>query len=77
MAGMPRAHVLLTRPCNGDPLTPHFYIVNLGFTVVLIFSYFCKNKINTSTIFHLKIIILTAVKYYSILYGYVFVVYSF
>ena len=29
-------------PCNEDPLTPHFYIVKLGFTGVYIFSYFCS-----------------------------------
>ena len=32
---------MLTSPCNVDPLTPHFYIVKLGFTGVFIFSYFC------------------------------------
>ena len=31
-----------TSPCNEDPLTPHFYIVKLGFTGVFIFSYFCS-----------------------------------
>ena len=31
---------MLTFPCNLDPLTPHFYIVKLGFTGVYIFSYF-------------------------------------
>ena len=31
-----------TSPCNEDPLTPHFYIVKLGFTGVYIFSYFCS-----------------------------------
>ena len=28
---------MLTCPCNVDPLTPHFYIVKPGFTVVYIF----------------------------------------
>ena len=27
---------MLTCPCNVDPLTPHFYIVKLGFTGVYI-----------------------------------------
>ena len=31
-----------TSPCNEHPLTPHFYIVKLGFTGVYIFSYFCS-----------------------------------
>ena len=31
-----------TSPCNEHPLTPHFYIVKLGFTRVYIFSYFCS-----------------------------------
>ena len=30
------AFMMLTCPCNVDPLTPHFYIVKLGFTVVYI-----------------------------------------
>ena len=29
-------HIMLTWPCNEDPLTPHFYIVKLGFTGVYI-----------------------------------------
>ena len=33
---------MLTCPYNVDPLTPHFYIVKLGFTGVYIFSYFCS-----------------------------------
>ena len=32
---------MITCPCNEYPLTPHFYIVKLGFTGVYIFSYFC------------------------------------
>ena len=31
-----------TSPCNEHPLTPHFYIVKLGFTGVYIFVYFCS-----------------------------------
>ena len=34
--------IMITCPCNVDPLTPQFYIVKLGFTVVYIFSYFCS-----------------------------------
>ena len=30
--------IMLTCQCNVDPLTPHFYIVKLGFTGVYIFS---------------------------------------
>ena len=29
---------MLTSLCNVDPLTPHFYIVKLGFTGVYVFS---------------------------------------
>ena len=29
-----------TRPCNEQPLTPHFYIVKLGFTGVYFFLIF-------------------------------------
>ena len=69
---------MLTCLCNVYPLTPHFYIVKLGFTGVYIFSYFCyvlsKNKKNI-TIFHLKIIVFTAVKNRLILHGHVFVMY--
>ena len=35
-------HIMQTCPCNVYPLTPHFYIVKLGFTGVYIFSYFCS-----------------------------------
>ena len=35
-------HIMLTCPCNVDPLTPHFYIVNLGFTRVQIIFLFCS-----------------------------------
>ena len=31
---------MLTCPCNVDPLTPHFYIVKLGFTGVYIIFLF-------------------------------------
>ena len=33
-------HITKTSPCNEHPLTPHFYIVNLGFTGVYIFLIF-------------------------------------
>ena len=37
-----RSHYIrITCPCNKYPLTPHFYIVKLGFTGVYILSYFC------------------------------------
>ena len=32
-----RCSITKTSPCNEDPLTPHFYIVKLGFTGVYIF----------------------------------------
>ena len=32
--------IMITFPCNEHPLTPHFYIVKLGFTGVYIFSSF-------------------------------------
>ena len=35
-----REHIRITCPCNEDPLTPHFYIVKLGFTGVFIFLLF-------------------------------------
>ena len=70
-------------------LHPTFIIVKLGFTGVFIFLIFAlkhrlwvlvrtaslsRNKKNI-TIFHLKIIIFTAVKYWCILHGRVFVMY--
>ena len=91
---------MITCPCNVYSLTPHFYIVKLGFTGVYIFLIFdlkhrlwilvrtaslrrfyriptiyvlSKNKKNI-TIFHLKIIIFTAVKNCCILHGRVFVI---
>ena len=33
-------HIMLTSPCNVDPLTPNFYIVKVGFTGVYIFLRF-------------------------------------
>ena len=33
-------HITKTSPCNENPLTPHFYIVKLGFTGVYIFLIF-------------------------------------
>ena len=33
-------HIMQTCPCNVHPLTPHFYIVKLGFTGVYIFFLF-------------------------------------
>ena len=38
--------IMLTCPFNVYPLTPHFYIVKLGFTGVYNFLFFCsKTKI--------------------------------
>ena len=34
--------IMITCPRNEHPLTPHFYIVKMGFTGVYIFSYFCS-----------------------------------
>ena len=34
-----RVIIMKTSPCIEDPLTPHFYIVKLGFTGVYIFFY--------------------------------------
>ena len=34
--------IMLTCPCNVDPLTPNFYIVKLGFTGVNIIFLFCS-----------------------------------
>ena len=33
-------NIMQTSPCNEYPLTPHFYIVKLGFTGVYIFLIF-------------------------------------
>ena len=35
-----------TSPCNEHPLTPHFYIVKLGFTGVYIFFLFLLQNID-------------------------------
>ena len=35
-----RSFITKTSPCNEDPLTPHFYIVKLGFTGVYIIFLF-------------------------------------
>ena len=36
--------IMKTCPCNEHPLTPHFYIVKLGFTgVYIIFLFLLKN----------------------------------
>ena len=39
-------YIMLTCPCNEDPLTPHFYIVKLGFTGVYIFFLFLLQNID-------------------------------
>ena len=37
---LPKFYIMQTRLCNEYPLTPHFYIVKLGFTgVYLIFLF--------------------------------------
>ena len=36
--------IMITSPCNEDPLTPHFYIAKLGFTGVFIFFVFFALK---------------------------------
>ena len=93
-------YITKTSQCNEDPLTPHLYIIKLGFTgVYIIFLILLQNidcgyslelphwggsnvyprsmfwaKIRKNiTIFYLKIIIFTAVKYFCILYGHVIV----
>ena len=73
--------IMQTCPCIVHPLTPHFYIVELGFTgVYIIFLILAlkqrllvrvtsthnlcfEQKKKKITIFHLKIILFTAVKY--------------
>ena len=35
MDGWMNEHITKTSLCNEDPLTPHFYIVKLGFTRVI------------------------------------------
>ena len=55
-----------TSPCNEYPLTPHFYIVKLGFTgVCIIFLFLLYHNFSPKTI------IFSAVKYCSILHGHV------
>ena len=39
-------HITKTSPCNKDPLTPHFYIVKVGFTGVYIFFLFLLQNID-------------------------------
>ena len=41
--------ITITRPCNLRPLTPHFYIVKLGFKGVFVFSYFCSKTLTVGT----------------------------
>ena len=41
--------IMLTSPCNLHPLTPHFYIVKLGFTGEYIFSYICSKILIVGT----------------------------
>ena len=65
---------MISCPSNVDPLTPRFYIVKLRFTGVYIFLIFARKHrlwvlVKTASIFYLKIIIFTAVKYCSILHG--------
>ena len=38
-----------TSPCNEDPLTPHLYIVKLGFTGVYIIFLFCSKTMIVGT----------------------------
>ena len=40
------ANITKTSLCNEDPLTPHFYIVKLGFTGVYIFFLFLLQNID-------------------------------
>ena len=39
-------NIMKTSPCNEHPLTPHFYIVKLGFTGVYIFFLFLLQNID-------------------------------
>ena len=51
-------HIMLTRPCDLYPITPHFYIVKLGFIRVYIFSYFYtprKRSLGGYTVFSLSV----------------------
>ena len=79
-----------TSPCNVDPITPHFYVVKLGFARVYIFffTFASKNRLwvlvsitvnvlsKTKKKYHLKINIFTAVKYCFILHGRVCVMFD-
>ena len=38
-----RLYIMKTCPCNVHPLTPHFYIVKLGFTGVYFFIFLLLN----------------------------------
>ena len=38
-------NIMTTRPCGLHPLTPHFYIVKLGFTDVYFFIFALKHKL--------------------------------
>ena len=76
--------IRITCPLVLYPLTPHVYIVKLGFTGVdIIFSEavltcthdLCFEQKKYITIFHLKTFIFSAVKSYSILHGHVFVMF--
>ena len=48
MAGkeLKKMHFCITKmsPCNKDPITPHFYIVKLGFTGVYMFFLIFASK---------------------------------
>ena len=41
-----REDITKTSPCNEHPLTPHFYIVKLGFTGVYFYSLFLLQNID-------------------------------
>ena len=49
--GIIHLHKIITKtsPCNEDPLTPHFYIVKLGFTGVYIFFLFLLKTLIVGT----------------------------
>ena len=40
-----RLHITKTSPCNEHPLTPHFYIVKLGFTGVYFLAHLSRRLI--------------------------------
>ena len=64
--------IMLTCPCNVYPITPHFYIVKLGFTGVYIIFLLSKNM-NIVKKIQPKIVIFTAVNNLCILHEHVFV----